>query len=114
MLEEKRLPPSQCFKKQRQEGKTQILVENLQSATLYKFSLELVLSLYMSLRFWYKSKSLRSILSVNESKSESQTKSMGDPSLSLYCASCPSIETNRCLHSDISAHIQESNMGGVW
>lgn len=33
---------------------------NLQSATLYKISSNWFLSLYMSLRFWYKSKSLRS------------------------------------------------------
>lgn len=63
--------------------------------------LKLVLSLSMSLRFWYKSRSLKILMWNYE---------YGDPSLSLYCSSCPSIEANRYLHSDISAHIQ--NNGG--
>lgn len=35
------------------------------------------------------------------------------PLLNLYCRSCPSIEANRCLHSNISTHKQESNRGWV-
>lgn len=38
--------------------------------------------------------------------------SEGDPLLSSYCASCPSIEANRCLHSDISAHITGEQQKG--
>lgn len=75
--------------------------------------LKLVLSLYMSLRFWYKSKSHCSTeREWIQKPGYWRVKSVGDPSLGLYCASCPSIEANRCLHSDISAHIQESNKRG--
>lgn len=62
---EKRLHPSQCLKKkkkvERQEGKT--LCDERWKFTIYHFIqvlLKLVLSLYMSEVFWYKSRSLRS------------------------------------------------------
>lgn len=44
-------------------------------------------------------------------ENESKSGEYGDPFPSSYCASCHSVEANRCLHSDISAHIQKSNRG---
>lgn len=59
MLGEKRLRPSKCFKETR--GKTHAMNGgNLTVCHFIQVLLKLVLSLYMSLRFWYKSRSLRS------------------------------------------------------
>lgn len=62
MLGEKRWWPSRCFKKSR-ETRGENPCDEWWKFTVCHFIqvlLKLVLSLYMSLRFWYKSRSLRS------------------------------------------------------
>lgn len=63
MLGEKRWWPSRCFKKKSRETRGENPCDERWKFTVCHFIqvlLKLVLSLYMSLRFWYKSRSLRS------------------------------------------------------